>query len=121
MKASIALPGAPEGSLEISEDRVRKLLGADLADETARHLARMYGANLSEFARIATRSDGWEDRVHEDGLTIRGQMTYGVEREMALRAEDLVWRRTELGPRGLGDDRSAWVADEVLRAVGSAA
>ena len=115
--ASIALPGAPEGPLEISEDRVRKLLGADLTDETARHLARMYGANLSEFARIATRSDGWEDRVHEDGLTIRGQMTYGVEREMALRAEDLVWRRTELGPRGLGDDRSVQVADEVLRAL----
>jgi glycerol-3-phosphate dehydrogenase len=119
--ATVALPGAPDGPIDAPEGRVRKLLGADLRAETARHLARMYGAHLSEFARIVTPSEGWSDRIHEDALTIRGQMTYAVEREMAVRAEDLVWRRTELGPRGQADQHSAGIADEVLRAVGSAA
>jgi glycerol-3-phosphate dehydrogenase len=119
--ASVALPGAPEGPIDAPEDRVRRLLGTDLRADTARHLARMYGAHLSEFARIVRASEGWGERIHENAPTIRGQMTYAVECEMAVRAEDLVWRRTELGPRGNVDERSRRVADDVLRTVGSAA
>jgi glycerol-3-phosphate dehydrogenase len=118
--ASISLPGAPDGPLEPTESKLRELLGVDLGAETSRHLTRMYGAHLSEFARVVKRWEAWEDRIHEGAPTIRGQMMYAVERELALRTEDLVWRRTELGPRGNADERSDRMADEVLRAVGSA-
>jgi len=45
---------------------------------------------------------------------IRAQLVYGVRSEMARRAEDLVWRRTELGLLGLDHGRAMEVARRVV-------
>lgn len=49
--------------------------------------------------------------IHPDAPDVRAQIAYAREREWAVRAEDVIWRRTTLGHRGLADAAAERVAE----------
>jgi len=103
-----ALPGAPSGSPDELAATARRRYGGLLDVEVLEHLVRAYGV---DYERVLSHRDwmpDWSQRVEPSSPVICAQFVHGCREEMAVRAEDLVNRRTELGARGK-------VAEDVLR------
>ena len=49
--------------------------------------------------------------IHPAAPDVQAQIPYASEQEWAVGVEDVVWRRTTLGYRGLADAAAARVAD----------
>lgn len=99
--ADVLLPGSAVRDGSAVEAEVRQRFGGRLDEGILRHLFRTYGVRAAEVLDLAVRYPRWGDRLHPAADVIRGQLYWGVEREMALTAADLLERRTELGARGL--------------------
>ncbi len=94
-----------------------------LGPDVRRHLVRCYGADAGHVVAAVRAAEGWDRRVLPGEPVIFGQFVHGVRAEMARTAEDLVWRRTEIGPRGLdcgAARRAAAEAFAVAEAVATA-
>lgn len=92
------------------DEAAQALAGADadlrraapgLGPDVRRHLVRCYGADAGHVVAAVRAAEGWDRRVLPGEPVIFGQFVHGVRAEMARTADDLVWRRTEIGPRGL--------------------
>jgi glycerol-3-phosphate dehydrogenase len=77
------------------------------------HLVHAYGAAYERVIAISDQVAGGKRRVHPDAPVIHAQLVFGVIEEDARTADDLLWRRTELGARGL-------ITDDARRAAQSA-
>ncbi len=112
----MALPGAPEESVDqlltTARTRYRGTMPADVLE----HLVRTYGRRYERLLALARRP-GMGDRPHPDSPVIRAQWFHAIQEEMAMRPEDLVWRRTELGARGLAEAAVRRRAGELLHAT----
>ena len=82
-------------------------LPAQLPSDVRGHLARCYGSEASAVLASVRGVDGWDRRVLDGEPVIFGQFVHGARAEMARTVDDLVWRRTEIGPRGLADETAA--------------
>ncbi len=89
-------------------------LPAGLPEDVRVHLARCYGPEAATVVAGMRVVDGWDRRVVAGEPVIFGQFVHGAREEMARTAEDLVWRRTELGPRGLADEAALELARRAL-------
>jgi glycerol-3-phosphate dehydrogenase len=60
--------------------------------------------------------------IHPDAPDVLAQIGYAGEQEWAVRVEDVLWRRTTLGYRGLADAAAPQVAEALgyPAALGSA-
>ena len=81
----------------------------ELDDESADHIARLYGSEAGAVAALGCA------RVHREGPDVVGQISYAREREWACTDEDILRRRTTLGLRGLPMDRLLHDALEARR------
>jgi glycerol-3-phosphate dehydrogenase len=83
---------------------VRAQAAADLPDDVLEHLVRSYGARHADVIALARQVEGGLERVVPAAPVIRAQLHFGARHEQSRTPDDLVWRRTELGPRGLVTD-----------------
>jgi len=115
LTARTPLPGAhtePAGEL-ISE--AQRKYGDILAEDIIHHLVRTYGRRYDRI--LAYRDSGiyWNQRLCPESPVIKAQLIHGVREEMALRADDLVRRRTEIGARGPVPAHVLHIAQQVVR------
>jgi glycerol-3-phosphate dehydrogenase len=92
------LPGAAD--LLHVERRLAHLY-PDLPAGVHAHLAHLYGTLAEEVLAPAAHDPNLLEPLHPDGPDIAAQAVYARTHEWALRPEDILYRRTTLGLRGL--------------------
>ena len=97
------LPGAGSRAALDERDEVDPRIRANLWDH--------YGALASAVLAPAADNRGLLRPLHPDGPDIAAQVVYARDFEWAVRAEDVVRRRTTLSLRGLADDATAAVEE----------
>jgi glycerol-3-phosphate dehydrogenase len=113
----VPLPGGTFPSLEQLQSESKGRYGALLPDDVLEHLVRTYGARYAAVLEQHRNEPGWNERVVPGAPVVRAQLTHGVVAEHGRTVDDLIWRRTELGPRGLATDAAHRAAEQVLAAV----
>jgi glycerol-3-phosphate dehydrogenase len=110
----LELPGhdgvAPAARLADAHARYGVLLPADVLE----HLLRSYGARYEQVLALRESVPGWDERIVPEAPVIRAQLAYGALTEEARTVDDLLMRRTELGPRGLITDHARTLATDAL-------
>lgn len=81
--------------------RAARELGDSVDDEVAEHLDRYYGSAAGEVLSLAASVPAGLRRLHPASPVVAGQLLHAARHEMAATLEDILQRRTELGPRGL--------------------
>ena len=113
----LPLPGRPTGSVQSVVDtacRQHPALPADVVE----HLVRSYGTRFDHVITLGNRMPGGFERVVADAPVIAAQLAYGAAEEDGRTADDLLWRRTELGARGLITVGARNAACDALRFAG---
>ena len=108
------LPGAR--GLDAAGVRIARRF-PDLDPATRSHVLHLYGSLAEEMLEPSLL-----EPIHPDAPDVVAQIVYAGEHEWAVRVEDVVWRRTTLGYRGLADAAAAQVAEALgyPAALGSA-
>ncbi len=118
--ARTPLPGAPGEPVRDLIAAAQRTDGATLEPEALDHLVRTYGSSYSEVLRAYRDVPDWNTRLCPDAPVIRAQAVRAVRDEMAQSVDDVLWRRTELGARGLvTPDLRARTADLLRAEFGS--
>ncbi|HSJ64616.1 MAG TPA: FAD-dependent oxidoreductase [Gemmatimonadaceae bacterium] len=110
----LTLPGRPAEGVTALHDGARARHGGALPDDILEHLVHAYGSRYERVIALAHRLDGGRDRVSPDAPVIFAQLVYGAAHEQARTVDDLLWRRTELGARGLIDGAVIRAAERAL-------
>ena len=94
----------------------------ELDPVTRSHVLHLYGSLAEEMLAPALLEPALLERIHPDAPDVLAQIGYAREHEWAAGVEDVVWRRTTLGYRGLADAAAATVAEALgyPAALGSA-
>ena len=104
-------------SLEQIRDAARAA-APDVDDDAREHLVRCYGARALSAIEGMRGVQGWRRRVIPGEPVIFGQFVHAARQEMAQTTADIIWRRTEVGPRGLACDAAEAMAREALALAG---
>lgn len=115
------LPGNLASDVETTIASAKARLTGELPDDVLEHLVRSYGARYERVVALARSIAGGADRVSPDAPVIFAQLVFGVREEQACTTDDLLWRRCELGPRGLITEESRRQAERALRLAHDAA
>ena len=83
----------------------------ELDPATRSHLLHLYGSLAEEVLEPALREPSLLEPIHPGAPDVLAQIAYAGEQEWAVGVEDVVWRRTTLGHRGLADAAAARVAE----------
>jgi len=94
----------------------RRRYGAMAAADVLEHLVRTYGVAYERILDYRRELEDWDQRLVASEPVIKAQWLHGIREEAAVRPDDLVSRRTELGARGLASERLLETADQMLRA-----
>jgi glycerol-3-phosphate dehydrogenase len=108
-----AMPGAAFASLPALRTAARDR-APGLPADVVEHLVRSYGARHADVLELGRRFDDWDSRVVPGLPVIRAQLLYGAAAEHARTAEDLLYRRTEIGARGPASDQAVAAAGRAL-------
>jgi glycerol-3-phosphate dehydrogenase len=108
------LPGGAFDSLQRLNADARRRYGALLPETVLDHLVRTYGAEYRAVIENHRDIAGWNEQIVQESPVIRAQMYHGVRAELARTPDDLLWRRTELGPRGLLNPKARKIAEEAI-------
>jgi glycerol-3-phosphate dehydrogenase len=94
----------------------------DLDPATRSHVLHLYGSLAEEMLEPALLEPALLEPIHPDAPDVVAQIAYAGEQEWAVRVEDVLWRRTTLGYRGLAEAAAAQVAEALgyPAALGSA-
>jgi glycerol-3-phosphate dehydrogenase len=111
---ALPLPGGGFDSLDALRHDATAELGHVLDGEALEHLVRTYGARWRQVAGLRHDLPGWNERVVPEAPVLRAQLVHALRAEGARTVDDLLLRRTELGPRGLADSAARQVAEDVL-------
>jgi glycerol-3-phosphate dehydrogenase len=82
----------------LTEDLRRRSPDLDVA--LLDHLIEGYGTDASAVLRVAGEEPGGLRRLADNRESIEAEVAYAVEHEMAIRLDDVVFRRTGLGTVG---------------------
>lgn len=110
------LPSTSPESIQTLEDRLSREYSGVVGREELRNLAATYGSRAEAVLQLAASDPSLAERVVPGLPVIRAQLLHGVRHEMVRRAEDLVWRRTELGLLGADGQEPLEAARAVMRA-----
>lgn len=97
----LPLQSAPTSGVAVEMDGFHRACGDLVDSEIGEHLIRMYGSEWERVLSLAASVPGGLDRLRPDAPVIFGQLLYALRNEMANTLDDVLYRRTELGPRGL--------------------
>jgi glycerol-3-phosphate dehydrogenase len=108
---------APAMDVEVTIAHALAADNAGLPDDVVTHLVRAYGAGYTRLVDAVRDTPALAQRVEGDAPVIEAQFHYAVLHEMALRPEDLICRRTELGATACATPRALATAARVLAAA----
>jgi glycerol-3-phosphate dehydrogenase len=100
------LPAAP-ASLTAELESARLSHGLELEADVLDHLVHTYGTHYRDVLAQANGDGRLFERVAPDSPVIHAELLHGVRDELAVSADDLLWRRTEIATRGSADP-TAW-------------
>ena len=89
----LALPGGEAADLEVLVEGAR---ARGVAAATARHLVASYGSEAPAIVNLVDRDRGLGEPLLPGGAEIWAEVVHAVEREMALRVQDVLVRRLHL-------------------------
>ena len=89
----LPLPGGEAAELDILVEAAR---ARGVSDATARHLVASYGSEASAILNLVERDRGLGEPMLAGRPELWAEVTYAVEREMALRLQDVLVRRLHL-------------------------
>jgi glycerol-3-phosphate dehydrogenase len=89
----LALPGGEAADLEVLIEGAR---ARGVAAATARHLVASYGSEAPAIVNLVDRDRGLGEPLVPGGAEIWAEVVHAVEREMALRVQDVLVRRLHL-------------------------
>lgn len=115
-RARMPLPGAAFSSVERLRSEAGERYGDLLPADVLEHLVRTYGARYRDVLEHRHHVPGWDQRIVPDAPVIRAQLVHAALAEDARTVDDLLWRRTELGPRGMVTAATRQAAEEVMAA-----
>jgi glycerol-3-phosphate dehydrogenase len=98
---TLPLPGRPTPAVGADTVGTQAGPGQRLATSVTTHIARSYGARYAAVIALSDRIDGGDRCVSPEAPVTFGQLVYSARNEMVHTVDDLLWRRTELGARGL--------------------
>jgi glycerol-3-phosphate dehydrogenase len=113
-EARLPLPGADFESLDELRRQAHARYGTLLAGDALEHLLRTYGAGHVDVMALRETVPDWDRQVVPGSPVIYAQLVHGALAELGRTAEDLVWRRTEIGPRGLATAGALRLAEQAL-------
>ena len=90
------LAGGDTGAFEAFLDEARRVAPAGTAD----HLARNYGTRLRDVLALASADSSLAQPLPGSTEVLRAEVVHAVREEMAVRLDDAVLRRTDLGTLG---------------------
>ena len=96
-----SLPSSPLPGAELPPDS--KVLQVAEPD-TALHLLSLYGGEAARVLDYADSVPRALDPIHPGGPDVWAQAHFAVDNEWAMTVDDISWRRTTLGMRGLATD-----------------
>jgi glycerol-3-phosphate dehydrogenase len=117
--ATRALASAPPDDVATAIQRALAGDRAGLGDDVVTHLVRSYGSESDSVIGMVRERPALGARVEEGSPVIAAQLARAVRGEMAMRGDDLVDRRTELGSTARATERSRAAAAAALAAVAS--
>ena len=94
------LPSTPAESIDRLQARMLREYAGLVSERVCRNLTLTYGARAGSVLQLVASDPSLAEPVVPGFPEIQAQLVHGVRTEMARRAEDLVWRRTELGLLG---------------------
>lgn len=112
--ARTALPGSVETPLDALAREIRSAAPA-LAEDTADHLARAYGAGWRDVLALTRDTPSLTERVASSHPAIAAEIVYAVRQEMAQTLTDIVVRRIQLGSAGYPGEMAAARAAAVMQ------
>jgi glycerol-3-phosphate dehydrogenase len=112
--ATTPLADAPTEPVADGVRRAASRYGARVAADVIEHLVRSYGSACERVLAARAPVGDAGERVVPGEPVVVAQLAHGASAEMAVRPEDLVWRRTELGGRGLGTPAALRLATRIL-------
>lgn len=89
----LPLPGGEAAELDILIEAAR---ARGVSDATARHLVASYGSEAPAILNLVERARGLGEPILAGRPELWAEVTYAVEREMALRLQDVLVRRLHL-------------------------
>jgi glycerol-3-phosphate dehydrogenase len=89
----LALPGGEAAELEVLVEAAR---ARGAAEATARHLVANYGSEAAAVLNLVDRDRALGEPMATGRPEIWAEVTYAVEREMAVRVQDILIRRLHL-------------------------
>jgi glycerol-3-phosphate dehydrogenase len=107
--APAPLPGAAglaEATARLARER------PDLDPSLRAHLLHLYGSRASDVLAVADRDPALLEPLRAGGPDIAAQAVYAYEREWACSDDDVLQRRTTVGPRGLAAEQRQAGDDE---------
>jgi glycerol-3-phosphate dehydrogenase len=110
------LPGGAFQSLDQLRSDATTRYGDLLPDDIMEHLLRTYGARYEAVLEHRHALPDWDQRVVPDAPVIRAQLLHATLAEDGRTTDDVLWRRTELGPRGLVTPAARQAAEEIMSA-----
>jgi glycerol-3-phosphate dehydrogenase len=112
---SLALPGKLSVDVDAAVRHACRQYAGMLPQDVIEHLVRAYGSRYEQVAALSQSVEGGSRRLAPDAPVIAAQLVHGAREENARTPEDLLWRRTELGARGLITTDAVQAAEEALR------
>ncbi len=77
-----------------------------LSETVLTHLAYNYGTAYTEILALASENPELAQTLSGHPAILKAEVVYGIRQEMAQHLDDVVFRRTELGPEGLPSDET---------------
>jgi glycerol-3-phosphate dehydrogenase len=114
--ATRPLASAPADDVAIAIARALAGDRAGMTEDVVTYLVRSYGAGYDALLALVRERSALGARIESDSPVIAAQLEHAVRNEMAMRADDLVDRRTELGATARATGRSRAAAEAALAA-----
>ena len=112
--ASRPLASAPPDDVASVIGRALEGDRAGLPEDVVTHLVRSYGVGYTSLLAMVRERPELGARIEESSPVIVAQLTFAIGNEMAMKPDDLIQRRTELGPTARATARSLAAAAQAL-------
>lgn len=117
MTAKARLPGALGLDSDFDAFVSRLSLGSGVDAHVAGRLANVYGSRAEGVLEYLKEESGMGERVCPDCDVIMAEVAHAVDRELALRVEDVLVRRTSLSL--IAEDQALGAAERVADVMGA--
>jgi glycerol-3-phosphate dehydrogenase len=117
--ATAPLSSAPSEDIPVVTARALAADRSGLPDDVVTHLVRGYGAAYGDVMAMVRERPALGERLDAGSPVVAAELAYCARHEMAMRVEDLLDRRTELGQTAHATNAARAAAEGQLRSEAS--